>query len=96
MQKEIRRIESKSLRFLVSLMDVYRDEENRELPAFDKLDMDDDLTEDFTAMLVALHVLFKQMTGSDTDLIDFTHVLNKLAVQYIFGDREESTNEEDN
>ena len=77
------KIEEKALRFLTALQDVYRDEENRELEAFDKMKFSEDVTEDFTAMLLALKVVFDMVCGDETDLIDFTHILNKMAVQYI-------------
>ena len=84
-------IEDKAIRFLTALMDVYRDEEVRELDAFPKLELSGDVTEDFTAMLLAMHVLSEQFTnsGGERDLIDFTHILNKLAVQHIFARQED-------
>ena len=81
-------IEKKALQFAVALSDVYQDEENRELEAFSKLKMTDDATEDVTAMLLAMHLVCERLTGYDGDLIDFTHVLNKLAVQHIMEGRE--------
>ena len=81
-------IEQKALQFTVALSDVYRDEENRELEAFSKLELTDDATEDITAMLVAMRFVCERLTGYDGDLIDFTHVLNKLAVQHIMEGRE--------
>ena len=78
------KVEEKALHFLTALFDVYRDEENRELQAFSKLDAADDVTEDITALLVAMKVLVDTLVGDDgRDLIDFTHVLNKLAVQHL-------------
>lgn len=76
-------IEEKGLRFITALADVYRDEEKRELDAFSKLKMTDDFTDDVTAMLVAMHVVVERLTDYGGDLIDFTHMLNKLAVQHI-------------
>ena len=75
----------KAMQFLVALMDVYRDEENRELEAFGKMEFSEDVTEDFTAMLLAMKVFVDRIVGDamDNDLIDFTHMLNKLAVQYV-------------
>lgn len=80
--------EEKIVRFFTALSDVYRDEENRQLDVFSKLDIDlDDVTGDFTAMLVAMKHMYIRITGDDEgDLIDFTHLLNKLAVQYIMED----------
>lgn len=79
----MKNIEQKALCFLTALMDAYRDEDNRELSAFSAMEFDDDVTEDFTAMLLAMKVIVERVTGYDGDIIDFTHMLNKLAVQYI-------------
>lgn len=81
--KAMNKIQEKVMQFVAALSDVYRDGENRELEAFGKMDFSEDVTDDFTAMLVAMHFVFGRITGSDGDLIDFTHILNKLAVQYI-------------
>ena len=37
----------------------------------------------FTAELMALKIQFEKLTQQQVDLIDFTHILNKLAVQYL-------------
>ena len=79
----MKNIEQKAMAFLTALSDVYRDEENRELDAFGKMKFSKDITEDFTAMLLAMKAAFDNICGDDSDLIDFTHILNKLAVQYI-------------
>lgn len=75
--------EEKAVRFLTALTDVYREEECRELDAFEKMDFSDDATEDLTAMLLAMKALTCHITQYDGDIIDFTHMLNKLAVQYV-------------
>lgn len=75
-------IHEKAMHFLTALMDVYRDEDNRELEAFAKLELGGDFTEDFTAMLLAMKVMIERITDFDGDIIDFTNTLNKLAVQY--------------
>lgn len=82
-------IKQKALHFLTALTDVYRDEERRELEAFDKLELSDDMTDDVTAMLVAMHFMMHQLLGYDGDMIDFTHMLNKLAFQYLMDGREQ-------
>ena len=87
--KGLTHVKEKAVHFLAAMTDVYRDEDNRELDAFDKLQLDNDVTEDFTAMLLAVHVMAQEMTGFDGDLIDFVHMLNKLAFQYLM---EESKN----
>lgn len=89
-------VENKALQFMAALSDVYRDEEVRELSAFSKLEMSDNLTEDFTAMLLAMSILFDKFFAFEGDLIDFTHILNKLAVQYVLDKQEGSEDEEDN
>lgn len=95
----MKRVEDKALQFMAALSDVYRNEEDRELYAFGKLEMSEDITEDFTALLLAMSVLFDTVVDNtvfDGDLIDFTYVLNKLAVQYVLDKKEESEDEEDN
>ncbi len=77
------KVQVKALQFLTALSDVYRDAENRELDAFEKMQFSEDVTDDFTAMLLAMKVFFDRVVGDDTDLIDFTHLLNKLAVQHV-------------
>ena len=88
-------VENKALQFIAALSDVYRDEENRELNAFTKLELNDNPQEDFTAMLLAMSVLFDKIFDFDGDLIDFTHVLNKLAVEYVLDKQEGSEDEGD-
>lgn len=89
------KIEEKAIHFLTALLDVYRDEENRELEAFSKLELADDVTGDLTAMLLAIMVVLERLTGYDGDLIDFTHMLNKMAVQYIMDGERRTDNEID-
>lgn len=75
--------ESKCAMFLTALADVYRSEDDRELGAFSKLEDSDDYTEDMTAILLAMHVFCEHVSSFEGDLIDFTHVLNKLAIQHV-------------
>ena len=87
----MKKIEEKALMFLTALSDVYREEENRELSVFSKMEIGDDFTEDFTALLLAMNLMCERITGYDGDLIDFTHMLNKLAVQHIMdGERKDN------
>lgn len=81
----------KAMQFLTALMDVYRDENDRELEAFPKMEFSEDVTSDFTAMLLAMQVIVERITGYDGDIIDFTHMLNKLAVQYVLENNGEVT-----
>ncbi len=74
--------ERKTLAFMVSLSNVYRDEDNQE--HVQELELTSDgLTEDFTAMLMAMKLQYERMTEDETDLIGFTHLLNRLAIQHV-------------
>ena len=77
---KLSKMDQKTLVFYQNLCNVYKDEEEREETA--KLEMEGSLTEDMTALLMAAYVLFRRPTGSEEDLIGFTHILNRLAVQY--------------
>lgn len=71
-----------------SLANAYKDEESRD--CVDHLEMNpEDATEDFTAMLYAMFFVYRRMTGDDEDIIGFTHLLNRLAIQHIIEDEEE-------
>lgn len=77
------KFQNKASCFLHAIGSAY-DGATGEEESFPKLELkEEELTEDFTAMLVALSVLYKRITGDDTDLIGFTHVLNRLAIQHI-------------
>lgn len=70
----------KMLTFAVAMRSVYVDAE--EIPELPRLELkEEELTEDFTAMLCAQMVLYNEVTGSDEDILGFIHILNRLAVQ---------------
>lgn len=75
--------ENKVLCFMSAIGNAYKDDEERE--DFPKLELkNEELTEDFTAMLMAQFMLYQRITGSEEeDIIGFTHVLNRLALQHI-------------
>ena len=77
------KIQEKALHIFNAIANVYRSEEDEEPEIISNLKFSDDITEDFTAMLIAFHLVYEHIVGGDGDLIDFTHILNKLAVQYI-------------
>jgi hypothetical protein len=79
--------------FTAAIKDVYREEEKRKLYSFPKMDLCGDFTDDLTAMLFAMYEFAKKITGNDWDIIDFTHVLNKLAVQCLLEDKEDKDND---
>ena len=76
---------NKILTFLTLIANAYRSEENQEVTQQMKLD-DENLTEDFTAMVFALKLFFEKVTGNTMDVIDFTHLLNKLVFQHLMED----------
>ena len=81
---------SKIATFLAALQDCYRDEEDREIQFITKLELSDEsLTDDFYAMVQAMFTLYRQITGDeDTDLLGFTHIVNRIVVQNITGTKE--------
>ena len=54
-----------------------------------KVDIETVTEEFFTAELMAFKIQLENLTQTEYDLIDFTHILNKLAVQYILENNEE-------
>lgn len=78
-------------KFVTVLRDLYLDEEEREGTEIPKIELNEDnLTDDFTAMIMAVHLLYIGITGHDTDLIGFTHIANRLVFQWLLenGDKE--------
>lgn len=88
--------ETKVLSFISALGSVYKEYDERE--DFPKVELNmNNLTEDFTAMLIAQSILYDQIVADDTDLIGFTHILNRLALQYIMSkDKDKEDNENGN
>ena len=85
-------LNEKIMNFIAAIINVYRDEENQE--PVQKMHLNDDgLTEDFTAMVYALNMFFDEVTGQEVDIIDFTHLLNKLVVQHLLEKKEGDENE---
>lgn len=75
------KFQHKALVFTVALQNAYKDEDNRE--DVGKLELtEEEATEDFTAMLVAMSIFYEGVSGDDCDLIGFTHILNRLAIQH--------------
>lgn len=80
--------ETKVLAFAVGLQNAYKDEDGRENVS--KLEFTEDgLTEDFTAMLEAMYITYLRITEDDVDLIGFTHILNRLAMQHLMAPKKE-------
>lgn len=73
---------NKVLHFATALQDCYKDEDNRESCMLSKMELsNEELTDDFIAMLEAQKFLYEKITGDEQDLLGFTHILNRLAVQ---------------
>lgn len=71
-------------RFVTALRDLYLDVDEREGAETPKIELkEENLTDDFTAMIIAVHLLYTSITGDDdTDLIGFTHMVNRLVFQW--------------
>lgn len=80
--------------FGAALTDVYKDEEDRELPAFPKMDLGGDFTEDLTAMLFAMHIVAGRITHNRWDILEFANVLTRLAVQHLLEDKEDKDDDD--
>lgn len=81
-------------KFVTVLRDLYLDEDEREGTEIPKIELnEDDLTDDFTAMIMAVHLLYIGITGHDTDLIGFTHIANRLVFQWLLEDGEKEKGE---
>lgn len=72
----------KVMNFLIAIANVYKSEENQDVVQTMELN-DENITEDLTALLYAFEVFFHKVTGEGMDIIDFTHLLNKLAFQHL-------------
>lgn len=80
--------EQKILSFAVALNDVYKDEDEKESLAMTPLELkEESLTEDFTAMIYAMWAMYVKVTGGDIDIIGFTHIVNRLALQQLLKDK---------
>ena len=80
--------EQKMLHFAVALNDVYKDEDEKESLEMTPLELkEESLTEDFTAMVYAMWVMYVKVTGDDIDIIGFTHIVNRLVVQQLMKDK---------
>ena len=85
--------EDKILHFMVALSDVYKKEEEKERDHLAPLELtEDDLTEDFTAMIYALWAFYKRITGSDLDILEFTYIVNRLAALQLMRDNDVEVN----
>lgn len=91
MEETLNAVEKKAYVFTHALLDMYKDKDSRKTLDMEKLELGQDFTQDLTAMLIALSTVYDVVTSEygDKDLIEFTHLLNSLAVQYILDCRED-------
>ena len=77
--------------FLTALQDCYREEENRVGMALPKLELsNEEITYDFLAIIKAFYLFYKELTEDEsTDILEFTHLVNRLAVQDLIADGKE-------
>lgn len=79
-------------KFVTALRDLYLDVDEREGTEMPKIELkEENLTDDFTAMIMAVHLLYVSITGDDVDLIGFSHIANRLVFQWLF----KNSNKED-
>lgn len=66
-----------------AIFNLFRGDENQE-PChlrLEELEIDDNCTEFFIGFLKAGTLLFNELTGSNNNNLEFTHILNHLCVQ---------------
>lgn len=81
--------DSKVMTFTCMLSNAYKEEDAMEHTG--KLEIEDDtLTEDFTAMMYAMYLMYLQITDDKVDIVGFTHILNRLALQRLMEGIEKS------
>lgn len=87
---ELTPLEQKAWTFAHAMFNAYREEEEREeLPMQFSLSSGGDFTEDLTAMVLAMFTIFKQVCredAKDMDAIGFSHMINRLMIQFSFDD----------
>lgn len=82
------KFDDKVLHFVAALMDVYKNEEEKESTGLIPLELkDEELTEDFTAMIYAMWSIYNLITEDDVDVIGFTHIINRLVIQEFMEDK---------
>lgn len=81
------RFDEKVLHFATALTDVYKSEEEKEGNHLSPLQLkEEELTEDFTAMVYAQWVFYNRITQEDVNILEFSHIINHLVVQQLMKD----------
>ena len=79
-------LNEKIINFMEAIKNAYRSEENQ-VPLQKMQLNDDNLTEDFVAIVYALNIFMREVTEQEFDIVDFTNLLNKLVVQYLLSQK---------
>lgn len=80
-------LHQKTLSIYTSISNVYSDEDER--CEISKIEILGDITEDVEAMLLAMKLFIDNISDDirHEDLIGFTHILNRVAVQYLLDEK---------
>lgn len=82
------KFDDKVLHFVTALIDVYKNEEEKESTGLIPLELkNEELTEDFTAMIYAMWAIYVDITKESVDVIGFTHIINRLVFQKFVEDK---------
>lgn len=85
--KKLNKTEETALNVYNALTNLFVDEEDQD--PVQKIDIENvEANELLTAILLAYKMLFEQLTSGDEDIIGFTHMLNRLAIQHVIGDKD--------
>lgn len=85
-------LNEKIINFMEAIKNAYRSEENQ-VPLQKMQLNDDNLTEDFVAIVYALNMFMREVTEQEFDVVDFTNLLNKLVVQDLLEQKEVNKHE---
>lgn len=85
-KKASEKFEQEALSFYIALANAFRPEETQEEVPRIHLQPEDDFAETVRAMLTGMQVLCENASSElhADDLIGFTHILNRLAIQHYF------------
>ena len=93
--EKTKRFAKKALIFETALTDCYREEGERELEAFPRMHLtEEELTEDFQAMIYALYDLHQRITEDPMDVLEFTYLMNRLVFQHLLEKRDSNGTDE--
>lgn len=82
------KFDDKVLHFVTALIDVYKNEEEKESTGLIPLELkNEELTEDFTAMIYAMWATYVNITKESVDVVGFTHIINRLVFQKFVEDK---------